>query len=108
MTIREVSEQFGITQDTLRYYEKAGILPEISRTPGGIRDYHPEDLEWIEHVVCLRSAGMPVDSLVEYLRLSRLGDGTFPERLALLKEQRKNLAVQQKKLQDAMDSRKES
>ena len=46
---------------------------------------------------------MPVDSLVEYLRLSRLGDGTFPERLALLKEQRKNLAVQQKKLQDAMD-----
>ncbi len=103
MTIREVSEQFGITQDTLRYYEKAGILPEISRTPGGIRDYHPEDLEWIEHVVCLRSAGMPVDSLVEYLRLSRLGDGTFPERLALLKEQRKNLAVQQKKLQDAMD-----
>lgn len=103
MTIREVSEQFGITQDTLRYYEKAGILPEISRTPGGVRDYQPEDLEWIEHVVCLRSAGMPVDSLVEYLRLSRLGDGTFPERLALLKEQRENLSVQQKKLQDAMD-----
>lgn len=103
MTIREVSGKFGITQDTLRYYEKAGIIPKISRTPGGARDYRPEDLEWIEHVVCLRSAGMPVESLVEYLRLSQQGDETFPERLELLKEQRENLKKQQKKLQDAMD-----
>lgn len=103
MTIREVSGKFGITQDTLRYYEKAGIIPKISRTPGGARDYRPEDLEWIEHVVCLRSAGMPVESLVEYLRLSQQGDETFPERLELLKEQRQNLKKQQKKLQDAMD-----
>ena len=103
MTIREVSEKFGITQDTLRYYEKAGIIPKISRTPGGVRDYRPEDLDWIEHVVCLRRAGMPVESLVEYLRLSLQGDGTFPERLELLTEQRENLKKQQKKLQDAMD-----
>lgn len=103
MTIREVSEKFGITQDTLRYYEKAGIIPKISRTPGGARDYRPEDLDWIEHVVCLRRAGMPVESLVEYLRLSLQGDETFPERLELLTEQRENLKKQQKKLQDAMD-----
>lgn len=103
MTIREVSEKFGITQDTLRYYEKAGIIPKIARTPGGVRDYQPEDLGWIEHVVCLRSAGMPVESLVEYLRLSQQGDDTFPDRLELLTEQRKNLKMQQKKLQDAMD-----
>lgn len=88
MTIRQVSEKFGITQDTLRYYERAGIIPKIARTPGGARDYQEEDLGWIEHVVCLRSAGMPVESLVEYLQLSRQGDGTFPERLALLREQR--------------------
>lgn len=47
MTISEVSEKFGITQDTLRYYEKAGIIPRIARTPGGVRDYQPEDLGWI-------------------------------------------------------------
>lgn len=103
MTISEVSEKFGITQDTLRYYEKAGIIPRIARTPGGVRDYQPEDLGWIEHVVCLRSAGMPVESLVEYLRLSRQGDDTFSERLELLKEQKENLKMQQRKLQDAMD-----
>ncbi len=103
MTISEVSEKFGITQDTLRYYEKAGIIPRIARTPGGARDYQPEDLGWIEHVVCLRNAGMPVESLVEYLRLSQQGDDTFSERLELLKEQKENLKMQQRKLQDAMD-----
>ena len=81
MTISEVSEKFGITQDTLRYYEKAGIIPRIARTPGGVRDYQPEDLGWIEHVVCLRNAGMPVESLVEYLRLSQQGDDTFSEQI---------------------------
>lgn len=103
MTIKEVSEKFGITQDTLRYYEKAGIIPKIARTPGGARDYQTEDLEWVEHVVCLRSAGMPVESLVEYLRLTQMGDGTFPERLELLRRERENLVGQQKKLQDAME-----
>ncbi len=103
MTISEVSEKFGITQDTLRYYEKAGIIPRIARTPGGVRDYQAEDLGWIEHVVCLRNAGMPVESLVEYLRLSQQGDDTFSERLELLKEQKENLKMQQRKLQDAMD-----
>ena len=103
MTIKEVSEKFGITQDTLRYYEKAGILPRIARTPGGARDYRPEDLNWVEHMVCLRRAGMPGESLVEYLRLTQLGDGTFPERLALLREQRENLLRQQEKLNEAMD-----
>ena len=103
MTISEVSEKFGITQDTLRYYEKAGIIPRIARTPGGARDYQPEDLGWIEHVVCLRNAGMPVESLAEDLRLSQQGDDTFSERLELLKEQKENLKMQQRKLQDAMD-----
>lgn len=103
MTIKEVSEKFGITQDTLRYYERAGIIPKISRTPGGARDYQPEDLDWVAHVVCLRSAGMPVESLVKYLELSQRGDGTFPERLELLKEQKENLKRQQQILKDAMD-----
>lgn len=103
MTIKEVSEKFDITQDTLRYYEKAGIIPKIARTPGGVRNYRPEDLDWIEHVVCLRSAGMSVESLVEYLQLSQQGDTTFLERLELLREQRENLKKQQQKLQNAMN-----
>ena len=83
--------------------ESRRIRCAIARTPGGVRDYQPEDLGWIEHVVCLRNAGMPVESLVEYLRLSQQGDDTFSERLELLKEQKENLKMQQRKLQDAMD-----
>ena len=48
MTIKEVSEQLEITQDTLRYYEKVGMIPPVTRTEGGIRDYQKEDLEWVK------------------------------------------------------------
>ena len=96
MTIKEVSEKYGITQDTLRYYERAGIIPRISRTPGGARDYQPEDLDWVAHVVCLRSAGMPVESLVKYLELSKKGDETFPERLSLYRSREKIFCASKK------------
>lgn len=48
MTIREVSEKYGISQDTLRYYERIGMIPEVTRTSSGIRNYQPEDLGWVE------------------------------------------------------------
>lgn len=102
MTIKEVSEKFGITQDTLRYYERVGILPRVSRTSGGARDYQAEDLDWIGHVVCLRKARMPVESLVQYLKLSQEGDRTFPERLSLLQKERESLEQQAQQLQEAM------
>lgn len=63
MTIKEVSEKYGITQDTLRYYERIKVIPKVTRTAGGIRDYHKEDLKWVEHVICMRNAGLPIDRL---------------------------------------------
>lgn len=84
MTIKEVSEKYGVSQDTLRYYERVGMIPRVTRTAGGIRDYQPEDLSWLELVLCMRSAGLSVNVLVEYLRLYRQGDGTIPQRLELL------------------------
>lgn len=60
MTIKEVSEKFHITQDTLRYYERVGMIPPVTRTAGGMRDYQETDLAWVELAVCMRSAGLPV------------------------------------------------
>ena len=57
MTIKEVSERYGVSQDTLRYYEKAGLVPEVTRTAGGIRDYQPDDLGWLELALCMRKRG---------------------------------------------------
>lgn len=91
ITIKEVSEQYGVSQDALRYYERIGMIPPVPRTPGGIRDYGEEDLSWVELALCMRSAGLSVEAISEYVRLARLGDDTIPDRLALLKEQREDL-----------------
>lgn len=94
MTIKEVSEKYGLTCDTLRYYERVGMIPPVTRTAGGIRDYGPDDLGWVELAVCMRSAGIPIEAMIEYVRLFREGDGTIPARLQLLQEQRENLLDQ--------------
>ena len=88
MTIKEVSEKYNISQDTLRYYERIGMIPEISRTPGGIRNYQESDLGWVELAICMRSAGLPIEALIEYVKLYQQGDATFAARLQLLQEQR--------------------
>lgn len=103
MTIKEVSEKYHITQDTLRYYERVGMIPEVTRTSGGIRDYQEKDIGWIEMAICMRSAGLPVEALVDYVILYQMGDETFQARLELLEEQRENLEEQKKQLQAAMD-----
>lgn len=62
LTIKEVSEKYNISQDTLRYYEKVEMIPPVGRTSGSIRNYQDEDLGWVELALCMRSAGLPVES----------------------------------------------
>ena len=103
MTIKEVSEKYNISQDTLRYYERIGMIPEISRTPGGIRNYQESDLGWVELAICMRSAGLPIEALIEYVKLYQQGDATFAARLQLLQEQRENLEEQKTQLEKAIN-----
>lgn len=89
MTIKEVSEKYNISQDTLRYYERVGMIPQVHRTGGGIRDYQEDDLGWVELAICMRSAGLPVEVMIEYVRLYMQGDSTIPARLQLLLDQKR-------------------
>ncbi|MDE5620840.1 MAG: MerR family transcriptional regulator [Ruminococcus sp.] len=98
MTIKEVSEKYDISQDTLRYYERIGMIPPVTRTSGGIRDYQEEDLNWVQLAKCMRSAGLPVEAMIEYVRLTHEGDSTIPARLQLLVEQKEILIEQRKKI----------
>lgn len=91
MTIAAVSDKYGLTPDTLRYYERVGLIPPVPRTEGGIRDYREDDCQWVEFIKCMRLAGLPVEVLAEYVKLCRQGDETLPRRKLLLKEQRENL-----------------
>ncbi len=103
LTIKEVSAQFGISQDTLRYYERVGMIPAVPRTAAGRRDYQDEDLGWVELALCMRSAGLPVVAMIKYVKLCQQGDGTFAQRLQLLQDQRAVLVAQAKQIQATMD-----
>lgn len=102
MTIKEVCEKYNVTADTLRYYERVGVIPEVRRTAGGIRDYSEEDIKWVETAICFRSARMPIDLLIEYVRLYRKGDDTLRDRLELLIEAKKRILDERRKYDDAL------
>ena len=103
MTIKEVSEKYNISQDTLRYYERVGMIPPVTRTGGGIRDYQEADLSWVELAICMRSAGLPVEAMIEYVRLYQEGDQTIPARLQLLVDQKEALLEQKRQIDTTLE-----
>ena len=88
MTIAEVSRKYDISADTLRYYERIGLIPPVPRTRGGLRDYGEESCGWIQLMKCMRAAGVQIEALIEYVDLFQQGDATLDARKALLVEQR--------------------
>jgi DNA-binding transcriptional MerR regulator len=103
MKIAEVSEQYGISSDTLRYYERVGLIQPVNRNNGGIRDYSELDLKRVEFIKCMRSAGLPVEVLTEYIKLVKQGDQTIEARKEILKEQRVLLLARMKEMQKTLD-----
>jgi DNA-binding transcriptional MerR regulator len=103
MKIAQVSEQYGISSDTLRYYERAGLIPPVNRNENGIRDYGELDLRRVEFVKCMRSAGLPVEVLIEYVALGQQGDKTNEARKDILIEQRDLLTARMKEMQKTLD-----
>ena len=91
MTIKEVSEKYDISEDTLRYYERIGLLPKVPRKKSGIRDFDDNSCKWIEFIKCMRSAGMRIEALIEYMNLFQEGKKTVTARKNLLLEQREIL-----------------
>ncbi len=103
MKIAEVSKRYDITADTLRYYERVGLMPRIARTASGIRDYSETDCQRIQFIKCMRGAGMPIDPLITYMRLFDEGEHTIAERITLLKEQRAQMQERIDEMQAGLD-----
>lgn len=101
--IAEVSKKYGLSEDTLRYYERVGLIPCVPRTSGGIRDYSDADCGWVEFIKCMRGAGMPIEILVKYVAMFQEGDSTAEARKALLIEQRERLVERIKDLQKVVE-----
>jgi DNA-binding transcriptional MerR regulator len=87
----EAAEQSGFSLDTLRYYERIGLLDDIDRAPSGHRRFRDDDLEWLGVLRCLRETGMPIAQMRRYADLTRRGEATMAERLSLLTEHDKQV-----------------
>ena len=103
MTIAEVSRRYEMSADTLRYYERIGLIPPVPRTSGGIRDYDETSCQWIELMKCMRGTGVQIEALIEYVALFQQGDETVDARKAILVEQREQLMARMEEMQASLD-----
>lgn len=103
MKIAEVSEKFGLSVDTLRYYERVGLIPPVHRNEGGIRDYDELDLRRVDFIKCMRGAGLPVEVLIDYMELVQQGDSTIEARKEILVEQRALVTARLEEMQKTLN-----
>lgn len=83
-SIKTIAQKSGLSQYTLRYYEREGVLPEVARDEHGNRCFDEEDLELISLICCLKDTGMPIAEIKQFISLSKEGVGTLPEQRKLL------------------------
>lgn len=89
MTISEVSKKYNITADTLRYYERIGLIPPVPRTKSGLRDYDETSCNWVNFIKCMRSAGLQIEALIEYVKLFQMGDESLRQENSCLLSRKK-------------------
>lgn len=103
MTIAETAKKYDISADTLRYYERIGLIPPVPRTKSGIRDYDETSCGWVEFIKCMRGAGLQIEALIEYVALFQQGEATVGVRKAILIKQREQLAERITQMQQTLE-----
>jgi DNA-binding transcriptional MerR regulator len=99
-TPAQVVEETGLSIETLRYYEKVGLLEPVGRNAAGQRRFTDVHLEQLSIARCLRESGMPIADVARYAELVRSGDHTTNERLALLEEHESRVRAKMESLRD--------
>lgn len=103
MLISEVCKKYDLTADTIRYYEKIGLIPTVPRTEKGVRNFDEQACKWIEFIKCMRNSGMEIEILLEYVNLFKKGKETVKERKELLEKQREKLLEKQKNINETIE-----
>jgi DNA-binding transcriptional MerR regulator len=104
MNIAEVAEKYGLSTDTLRYYERIGLIPPVKRSKGGVRVYDETDLTWVEFAKCMKDSDTPIETIIEYAALIQQGESTRQTRKEILINQRSQIALRLESLQKTLDS----
>lgn len=103
-TIKQTAGQTGISEDTIRYYEKIKLLPRVPRKENGHRSYREEDINTIRLVSCLKKTGMPLEEMRPFLTVSADADpADYPELVERLMSHRENIVDQIASLQQVLD-----
>lgn len=104
MNIKVVSEKTGVSADTIRYYERIGLIPPVKRDKNGVRDLDDEDIRWIEFSRHMREAGVSIEALIEYIELFKNGDdANIPARVGILCDERDEMQKRIDIMQSALD-----
>ncbi|WP_195269424.1 MerR family transcriptional regulator [Eubacterium sp. 1001713B170207_170306_E7] len=103
MTISEVAKKYELSADTIRYYERIGLIPRVNRSASGIRDFTERDCGWVEFIKCMRGAGLPIEALIDYVALFQQGEMTVEARKTILIEQRDVLVERMKEMQTTLE-----
>ncbi len=98
----EMAERCGVSAETLRYYEREGLLDQVARTSGNQRRYSADDVAWVQVLRCLRVTAMPIREMKRFAELVRLGDAGLTQRVELLEAHRSEVLAQREALDDAL------
>ncbi|MBF7019732.1 MerR family transcriptional regulator [Staphylococcus sp. 18_1_E_LY] len=102
MRVKQVAENLGISEHTIRYYDKAGLFPFVARDDNGYRDFSEDDLFWIEFIKCMRQTHMPVSQLKEVAELYDQGSATKSQRQAIFARHKENLLHQKALIEEGL------
>ena len=102
-TVGEAARRLNVAPSTLRYYDKEGLLPAVSRTEGGIRMFTAADMETLSMIGCLKKAGMSIKDIKQFMDWCHQGDSTISQRKELIKKQRRAVEVQIRQLNETLD-----
>lgn len=102
-TVKEAADMLGLTGYTVRYYDNAGLIPEVDRSPGNVRLFSDHNLAWLKLIHCLRMTGLPIPEVRRYINMCLQGDSTIPARAEIISAQEKKLEEELKLLNEQMD-----
>ncbi|MDD3153969.1 MAG: MerR family transcriptional regulator [Victivallaceae bacterium] len=102
-TVKDVADKLGMTAYTIRYYDNAGLIPDVDRTGGNIRMFSDHNLAWLKLIHCLRTTGLPIDEVRSYIKMCLKGESTIAARAELIFKQEKVLREQLKLLKKQME-----
>ncbi|QOS79052.1 MerR family transcriptional regulator [Paenibacillus sp. JNUCC31] len=102
-SISEVAKELNLTVYTLRYYDKEGLMPFVERTPSGARKFKESDIDFLKIIQCLKSTGMPIKDIKDFIEWCSEGDSTLQERYNMFTERKASVEAQMEELKKTME-----